>query len=98
MFQGLATLFAFGARHPVSAMALPISPMQSRAKRTDSRRRRQLSLECMWRADRVTGRLESRWMALQPSEALAVDAGAGLDDRSFSAARMYVTRAEFASA
>ena len=87
MFLGLATLFTFSARQTVSAVALPISPMQVRAKRTDNPRRRKSSLACMWHADRATGRLEFRWMALQPSKNLTFDAGLSLDDRSFSAGR-----------
>ncbi len=72
MFEGLATLFSFGTRQTMPATALPISPMQVHAKRMDGRRQRQPSLECMWQADRATGRLESHWMALQPSENLAL--------------------------
>jgi len=87
MFLGLATLFTFSARQTVSVVALPISAMRVRAKRTDNPRRRQSSLECMWHADRATGRLESGWMALQPSENLTVDAGLSLHDRPFSAGR-----------
>lgn len=90
MFQGLATLFTLGARQTMSAMALPISPLHVRAKRTDNPRQRKPSLECKWQADRATGRLESRWMAPQLSETLAGNAGLSLIDRSFSAGQMYV--------
>ncbi len=97
MFQALATLFTFGARQSMTAAALPISPMQVHAKRMDGRRQRQPSLECMWQADRATGRLESHWMALQSFETPAINAGSSLNFHSFSAEQR-VIRAEIASA
>ena len=71
MFQALATFITFSAQQTMPANP----PLHVRLKRTDSPRQRRPSLKCMWHADRATGRLASRWTALQLSETLAFDVG-----------------------
>jgi hypothetical protein len=89
MFQAIATLFAFGARQTMPAIAYPVLPMRVRVRETDSRRPRQSSLRCTWQADPITGRLEAHWTALQPSEALAIEPDPGWIALSFSERRWY---------